>query len=171
MMTMLPQRLAIPPCLLSLALFAVSASGQSVESVSVSADRIEKNISEQSLSLSVVSAEDIRIVNHQHISELLNRTPVVWTSRGNGQQHLTAIRSPVLTGTGSCGAFYFAEDGIPLRAPGFCNVNALFDINSEQAGRIEVIRGPGTAVHGSNALNGVINVISAAPSEANETRL
>src|SRR5690554_8034944 len=94
MMTMLPQRLAIPPCLLSLALFAVSASGQSVESVSVSADRIEKNISEQSLSLSVVSAEDIRIVNHQHISELLNRTAGVWISRGNGQEHLTAIRSP-----------------------------------------------------------------------------
>lgn len=141
------------------------------EVVSVTADRIEKQIREQSLAISVIDKQDIDNIGHTHISEILSQTPGVWISRGNGQEHLTAIRSAVLTGAGSCGAFYFAEDGIPLRAPGFCNVNALFDVNAEQAERIEVIRGPGTAVHGSNALNGVINIISAAPSEEAETHL
>jgi iron complex outermembrane receptor protein len=142
-----------------------------LESVSVTASRIAKDVNEQSVSISLISAQDIDTVGHNHISQLLNRAAGVWISRGNGQEHLTAIRSSVLTGPGSCGAFYLAEDGIPLRAPGFCNVNALFDVNSEQAQRIEIIRGPGTAVHGSNALNGVINVLSAPPSNDHETRL
>jgi len=30
-------------------------------------------------------------------------------------------------------AFLWLEDGIALRAPGFCNTNQLFDVNSEQA--------------------------------------
>jgi iron complex outermembrane receptor protein len=164
--------LALAFCLLpNTGVAAESNTEPAQEVVSVTADRIEKQIREQSLAISVIDKQDIDNIGHTHISEILSQTPGVWISRGNGQEHLTAIRSAVLTGAGSCGAFYFAEDGIPLRAPGFCNVNALFDVNAEQAERIEVIRGPGTAVHGSNALNGVINIISAAPSEEAETHL
>ena len=76
-----------------------------------------------------------------------------------------------MTGAGSCGAFFTAADGISLRAPGFCNVNQLFDANIEQARRIEVIRGPATALYGSNAMHGVINVLSAAPTETLDHRL
>jgi outer membrane receptor protein involved in Fe transport len=141
-----------------------------LEQVIVSASRIEQTEAPLN-SLSVIGEQAIDRVSHTHINELLNRAPGVWVSRGNGQEHLTAIRSAVLTGGGSCGAFYMAQDGIPLRAPGFCNVNQLFDANSEQAARVEVIRGPGTAVHGSNALNGVINVITRAPTEEASTRI
>ena len=42
-------------------------------------------------------------VRHQHIHQLMTRVAGVWISRGSGQEHLTAIRSPVLTGAGSCG--------------------------------------------------------------------
>jgi outer membrane receptor protein involved in Fe transport len=91
--------------------------------------------------------------------------------RGNGQESLTALRSPVLTGAGSCGAFLIAGDGISLRAPGFCNVNQLFDANAEQAGKIEVIKGPATALYGSNAMHGLINVISAAPPDNEDQNL
>ena len=157
---------------ISQTLWAEDAANQvSMEEVAVTASRTERDLSDLSQALSIVDQSSIDRLGHNHISELLNRVPGVIISRGNGQEHLTAIRSAVLTGAGSCGAFYFAEDGIPLRAPGFCNVNMLFDVNSEQAGRIEVLRGPGTAVHGSNALNGVINVISRAPSEERETRI
>ena len=157
-----------------LAAFLAGASAVTLstelEQVIVSANRIEQ--SQQPLnSLSVIGEQAIDRVSHTHISELLNRAPGVWISRGNGQEHLPAIRSAVLTGGGSCGAFYMAQDGIPLRATGFCNVNQLFDANSEQAARVEVIRGPGNAVHGSNALNGVINVITKAPTEEASTRI
>ncbi|MCG8436347.1 MAG: TonB-dependent receptor, partial [Gammaproteobacteria bacterium] len=51
----------------------------------------------------------------------------------------------------------------PVRPAGFCNVNQLFEINTEQAAQLEVQRGPGTALHGSNALHGLINVIHGDP--------
>ncbi len=131
-----------------------------LETITVTANRVGQPVSTLNSSLSVVSQQDIQQVSAVHISELMNRVPGVWITRGNGQEHLTAIRSPVLTGAGSCGAFYIAEDGVSVRPVGFCNVNELFDLNTEQAQRIEVLRGPGTALHSSDALHGVINVIS-----------
>ena len=98
-------------------------------------------------------------VFHQHIHQLMTRVAGVWISRGSGQEHLTAIRSPVLTGPGSCGGFLFLENGIPIRPAGFCNVNQLFEIDTEQAQSIEVIRGSGNALYGSNALHGIVNVL------------
>ncbi|RLU03804.1 MAG: TonB-dependent receptor [Ketobacter sp.] len=142
-----------------------------LETITVTATRIEAPIGDQSSSLSVVAEEEIELVSAVHINELLNRVPGVWITRGNGQEHLTAIRSPVLTGAGSCGSFYAAEDGVSVRPTGFCNVNQLFDINTEQAARIEVLRGPGTSFHHSDAVHGVINVISRPPAPDNETSL
>ena len=107
-----------------------------------------------------IEEESLRRTAHTHLNEAVNQVPGTWISRGNGQEHLTAIRSPVLTGAGGCGSFYMAQDGISLRAPGFCNVNQLFDATSELAQAVEVIRGPGTVRYGSNAMHGVINVVS-----------
>ena len=109
---------------------------------------------------SAVSGETLKLVRANHIHEALVRVPGVWVSRGSGQEHLTAIRSGVLTGPGACGGFLFLEDGIPIRPAGFCNVNNLFEINSEQASALEVVRGPASARFGGNALHGVINSIS-----------
>lgn len=77
-----------------------------------------------------------------------------------------SIRSPLLTGAGACGAFLLLEDGIPIQPAGFCNVNALFWLNTEQARAVEVIRGPGSVLYGSNALHGIVNVLTAAPQSA-----
>ena len=41
-----------------------------------------------------------------------------------------------------------------------CNVNQLFEVNTEQASGLEIWRGPGTVFYGSNAIHGVINVLS-----------
>ncbi len=102
-------------------------------------------------------------VQHQHIHELMSRVAGVWIVRGSGQEHQTAIRSPVLSGAGSCGGFLYLEDGIPVRPAGFCTVNQLVEVGSELASSIEVIRGPGNALFGSNALHGVVNVLMPVP--------
>lgn len=111
--------------------------------------------------VSTLSGESFARAGFVHPYELLASQPGTWISRGSGQEHLTAIRSPVLTGPGACGAFLILEDGIPIRPTGFCNVNNLFEATLELAGGVEVVRGPASASFGGNALHGAINVKSA----------
>ncbi|MEX2961373.1 TonB-dependent receptor [Microbulbifer sp. TYP-18] len=145
--------LAVPVC----------ADYPAPELVTVTASREPRPLGELAASLSVVSGEELLQSAAVHVSEALAGQAGVWINRGNGQEHLTAIRSPVLTGAGSCGAFAVVEDGVPVRATGFCNVNQLFDVNTEQAARIEVLKGPAPVLYGSDAQHGVINVLSGDP--------
>ena len=131
-----------------------------LETIVVSANRSDTQLSDVTGNISQLISEELADIGQIHVNESLIRVPGTWISRGNGQEHLTAIRSPVLTGAGGCGAFFIAQDGISLRGPGFCNVNQLFDANTEQAGAIEVVRGPGSSLYGSNAVHGIINVIT-----------
>jgi len=130
------------------------------ETVIVSIDRQGTGVEDIPASVHVIDADTLETFRHVHIGEILNTVPGVVFNRGNGQESLMGIRSPVLTGAGSCGAFQTSQDGIPLRGVGFCNVNQLFEANSEQAGTVEIVRGPGSVMFGINALHGAINVIS-----------
>jgi len=107
--------------------------------------------------------EQIDLEAATHPNELFDRVAGTWISRGSGQESLIAIRSPVLTGPGACGAFMIQEDRVPIRPAGFCNVNELFEVNLLQARRVDVVRGPGSVIYGSNALHGVIDVSSGDP--------
>jgi outer membrane receptor protein involved in Fe transport len=131
-----------------------------LDTIVVTATRNEQSLAGITINTDWVDEDSLKLIGHTHINESMYRLAGTWISRGNGQEHLTAIRSPVLTGGGGCGSFLMMQDGISLRAAGFCNVNELFEANTEQAGRIEVIKGPGSAVHGSNAMHGVVDVIS-----------
>lgn len=142
----------------SAALYANPSSD--IETITISANRQAVRVQEASSNIAWLDEEQLVLISPQHIQQALSRIAGVWVSRGNGQEHLTALRSPVLTGAGGCGAFFMAEDGISLRAPGFCNANQLFDANSEQAKRIEVVKGANSALYGSNAVHGVINILS-----------
>lgn len=131
-----------------------------IEEVVVAANRTLGPRLDSLGSYQMLSATTIARTGATHANEALVRVPGVWVSRGSGQEQLTAIRSAVLTGSGACGAFLFAENGVPIRPSGFCNVNNLFEVNTEQAAAIEVWRGPASAVLGGNALRGAINVVS-----------
>jgi len=163
----LPITLATLSCL-GLTGLPAAAQQPELENILVTATRIEQEGAALPLSWSAVDNDALQLTGHVHITETMQRVPGAWISRGNGQESLPSLRSPVFTGAGSCGAFFMAADSISLRAPGFCNINQLFDANTEQAARIEVIKGPATALYGSNALHGVINVLSARPGGAND---
>ncbi|GIX21924.1 MAG: hypothetical protein KatS3mg121_0707 [Gammaproteobacteria bacterium] len=95
-----------------------------------------------------------------HVAADLDTLPGVDIERGAGQTHLTAIRSPVLNGPAGAGAFLYLEDEVPLRSAAFGNVNALLEAQAEFAETIEVLRGPGGAAQGANALHGLIHLRS-----------
>ncbi|MBT5388083.1 MAG: TonB-dependent receptor [Porticoccaceae bacterium] len=147
---------------------ASSQNPEITEVVSV-ATRAETAVSDIIGSVALLDEGTLNLVSHSHIQESLSRLAGVNLHRGNGQEYLPAVRSPVLTGAGGCGGFLMAEDGIPLRAAGFCNINELFEAHTEMAQRIEVLRGTGTALYGSNAMHGIINVVT--PGISDQRRL
>jgi outer membrane receptor protein involved in Fe transport len=156
-----------------LALAAAAARAQTVDEdqVIVTATRSEQSLQNFPGSISRVSADDVAMIASTHASESVNRAPGALVQRNNGEEMLTSIRSPVLSGPGSCGSFLFLEDSMPIRPVGFCNVNELFEINTEQAQAIEVLRGPAGVVYGSSAMHGAINVLQAEPSQLPKLRL
>ncbi len=111
----------------------LAASETYQEEILVSASRLPQKAVPLPLSWARVSEAALALTGHVHITEAMQRVAGAWISRGNGQESLPSLRSPVLTGAGSCGAFFMAADGISLRAPGFCNINQLFDANTEQS--------------------------------------
>ncbi len=152
---------------------ALAQSGRdAIQEIKVTSNsRRSEGLSDINAAVSVLGQQDLDLIAHTHYQEALNRLPGVNINRNNGQESLIAIRSPVFTGGGACGAFLTAENGIPLRSAGFCNVNEMFDAHSENAASIEVVRGPGSAFWGSNAMHGLINVVLPEPGEAGEVTL
>ena len=148
------------------------AQEQAIEEIEViSTSRRSEGLADVNAAVSVIGEDELELLRMTHYQEALNRLPGVNINRNNGQESLTSIRSPVLTGAGACGAFLMAENGIPVRSNAFCNVNQMFDAHTENAQRIEVVRGPGSAFWGSNALHGLINVVLPEPGEAGSLTL
>ena len=159
-----------------LTLLANTASAQQsadgIEEITVTSNsRKSEGLADINAAVSVIGEEELRSIGHTHLQETLNRLPGVSIHRNNGQESLTAIRSPVLTGAGACGAFLVAENGIPVRSSGFCNVNEMFDLHAENAASVEVVRGPGSAFWGSNAVHGLVNVVLPKAGDARQITL
>ena len=110
-----------------------------------------------------LDTSELEAIRPTHPSEVMSRLPGSWVTRGSGQEHLSAVRSPLLAGAGGCGALLILEEGIPIRPPGFCNVNNLFEVNLNQAASVSVLRGPGGLGHASGGLHGVIDVRTRSP--------
>lgn len=114
-------------------------------------------------SFSVLTEADILDMGADHPAEILNTLAGVNIQANSGQEHLLAIRSPVFTGGAGQGSFLILENGVPTRSAAFGNVNMLLEPHYETAEALEVVRGPGSAKYGSNAVHGLINVILADP--------
>jgi len=130
------------------------------QDIVVTATRDRRSAFSTPASITRIDDETIAEVGSKHQADVLNRIAGVYVQRGSGAESLTAIRSPVLAGAGACGSFLVAEDSLPIRPVGFCNLNEMFELNYEQARQIEVLRGPGSAIFGASAVHGVINLLT-----------
>ena len=130
-----------------------------IEPTIVSAERERQMRSEASATINVVDGAELRRSGAAHPSEVMNRMPGVHLNELSGEGHMTAIRQPITTKP----VYLYLEDGVPTRATGFFNHNALYEVNLPQAGGIEVLKGPGTALYGSDAIGGVINALTREP--------
>lgn len=133
----------------------IAAAGDRAE-ITVTATREEAPKAETAATVDTVGAAEIKAVRPAHPGEVFTRVPGAHVSTTNGEGHMTAIRQPLTTSP----LYLFLEDGIPTRSTGFFNHNALYEVNIPQSAGVEVLKGPGTALYGSDAIGAVINVLS-----------
>ena len=138
---------------------------QNILEIVVTTTREARNLNEMAESIAVLSEQELRDISPAHPAEALNRIAGVHINNLGGEGHMASIRQPITT----AGVYLFLEDGLPTRPTGFFNHNGLYEINISQSSRLEVIKGPASALYGSDAIGGVINVISKAPSVVSET--
>lgn len=122
--------------------------------ITVTGTREETPRSETAETTNTLDEKVVDEVKPAHPSELLNRLPGVHVNVTGGEGHMMSIRQPITTKP----VYLYLENGIPTRSTGFFNHNALYETNIPQAQSVEVTKGPGTALYGSDAIGGVINV-------------
>jgi outer membrane receptor protein involved in Fe transport len=129
--------------------------------VTVTGTREQTLLSETPSAVGIISRQAIEQNRPSHPQQLLGQIPGVAIGVTNGEGHTTAIRHGFTTSP----LYLFLEDGIPIRATGNFNHNALYELNIPSAGGVEVVRGIGSALYGSDAIGGTINVLTRTPRE------
>lgn len=152
-------------CWVAAATFPGLALGDDgLEEILVNADFRDATLMTIPASLSVVPSETIASRNARHFDEILNMAPNVNFSAGASRGRYIQLR-----GIGERSQFVdpinpsvgLMIDEIDFSGIG--NAGTLFDID-----QVEILRGPQGTRYGNNALAGLVNLVSKAPTETFE---
>jgi len=160
-----------PVALVAAALAAASAPAlaqdgpATSEQVVITASGAERRVFDTPYAIGVVDASQLRVAGPQvNLSEALSRIPgIVANNRHNYAQDLQ-ISSRGFGARASFGirGIRLYSDGIPASGPDGQGQASHFDLAGAQ--RVEVLRGPFSALYGSSS-GGVISLVSRAPAE------
>ncbi len=161
-----PIRLGLMLLLLSAGCFAQERdlSQLSIEDLMnvkvTSVSKREQKLGDSAAAIYVISQEDIRHSGMTSIPELLRMVPGLNVAQIDG--NLWAVSSRGFNSQFASDLLVLI-DGRTVYTPLYSGVYwDVQDLMLEDVDRIEVIRGPGAAVWGANAVNGVINIITKA---------
>ncbi len=137
--------------------------------VIVTATRTERQIANVAASVTVIGKEDIEDSPFERIDDILRTTAGLNIDYHYGMHTIGGVRPANFRGTGGYGdRTLVLVDGVPQN-----NANNGWvewsQIPKEAIERIEIVRGPSSALYGSNAMGGVINIITKEPQKARIT--
>lgn len=117
-----------------------------------------------SSSVSILNKEELLQLSNHSLIDALRQVPSLWVEEQGGPGGITSI---ALRGAEANHTLVLL-DGVQLNDPTNTRGGAfdLNGINIESIERIEIIRGAQSAVYGSDALAGVIHIITKAPGES-----
>ena len=141
---------------------SVQAQGIELNPVVVTATRQEQRANEAIASISVIDREEIVQFGASTLGEVLSMSSGVELSRQGspGSAETVFIRGA------NGGHTLVLIDGVRLGSASL-GTTALEMIPLAQIQRIEILRGPGSALYGSDAIGGVINVITVNAQDSN----
>ena len=134
------------------------STGISLDEVILTASKYPKKQSETGKVVSIISRQQIERSGGKTLGELLNTvvgTTIIGANNNTGTNLSVSIRGA------SAGNSLILLDGIPVNDPSV--ISNYFDINFislDQVERIEILKGGQSTLYGSDAVAGVINIIS-----------
>ncbi|MBT4522178.1 MAG: TonB-dependent receptor [Halieaceae bacterium] len=157
-LTMSVQALALEPDTDNHTTDDLTIDGQPLETVTVVGTHLAGNDLQQSDQLSIIDREQIDALNKDSLEQLFNALAGVSINRQGGAGGVTSL---YIRG-GESNFAVVMIDGVQVNDPtntrgGSFNF-ATVDVNAIE--RIELIRGPQSAIYGADALSGVINLIT-----------
>lgn len=135
----------------------LSTTNSVLDIVVVSGSRFERKLTEETVTIEVITPKILDRNNNTDLSEAVKRIPGVEVVDGQAN-----IRSGSGYAYGAGSRVAILIDDQPLLAAELGDIKWNF-IPLENAGQIEVIKGASSVLYGSSALNGVIHVKSAWP--------
>lgn len=123
----------------------------------ITAGRIEQSQIHAPSTIDVITAKEIKLSGARNLGELLERLPGIQVSTAHNGLEMLMIRG---VGGRYNDKTLLMIDGFPYRTLYYSNHPVNEQIPLEDIKRIEVIRGPGSVLYGTNAFAGVINIIT-----------
>jgi outer membrane receptor for ferrienterochelin and colicin len=109
--------------------------------------------------VTVITTEEIKNMGFRQLEDILQIIPGYDLSMTYNSYYTVGIRG--VRDSRNTSKLLVMVDGNPINQIFHgCAVMYGFDINIDNIERIEVIRGPGSALYGRNALSGVINIVT-----------
>ncbi len=132
------------------------------ESIIVTATRTRKSSEKIPQSISVIDQQVIEDYPATNVDNLLKMVPGINVNRSWGIFSRNA--SVTMRAMPGSARNLILLDGVPLNKTAGGTVNWHL-ITPEEIERIEVVKGPGSALYGNNAMGGVINIITKKPNK------
>lgn len=148
--------------------FRLPVAGLNQQVTVVSSSRVEELLDESPVKVDVVTRESMRDTGYERVSDALAEVPGVVTRRGAtagaaGEQ-IQGIDSRQVS---------VLLDGLPIAGARGIK-SGVMNLNRQSASRlerVEVVKGAASSLYGSDAIGGVINMITREPSNPFEANL
>ena len=127
------------------------------EAIVVTATRTPEPVEKTGESVSVISAQEIQTQQIVAVTDVLQETPSVTAVRngGLGQNTTASLRGA------EAGQTLVLIDGVRINDPSTVDNEALLgDVLVNNIDRIEILRGPQSTLYGSDAIGGVVDILT-----------
>ncbi|EFP4586813.1 TonB-dependent vitamin B12 receptor BtuB [Salmonella enterica] len=148
----------------SVTAFSAWAQDTSPDTLVVTAHRFQQPVNSVLAPTDVVTREDIQRWQSKDLNDVMRRLPGVDISQSGGMGKSSSL---YVRGTESRHVLVLI-DGVPMARAGISNAIDIGQLPVSLVQRIEYIRGPRSAVYGSGAIGGVVNIITMSNDEKSQ---
>ena len=151
-------RVALLPCLAAAGLLPVTAMAQAaLEEITVTARKTQESLQDVPVAITAITADTIRDLGLQGLADVSKITAgLIFDNEFSRVSNRPVIRGQANI-LGGSGVSYFI-DGVYISG-----AISAYDLNDVE--RIEVIKGPQSALYGRNTYSGAINIVTKSPGD------